>query len=117
MMVTAKRALIVVLTLLFAVPMVFGTAPAEEEAVDTSGVPVGRFNEAPMLAQMVAAGELPPVDERLRWNEYHSTLRKPYPTSTGGAGVRTPASMQIAPYRVGRRILAVKNHFSQHFGR
>ena len=32
--------------------------------IDTSGAP-GTYQEAPMLAEMVAAGELPPVDERV----------------------------------------------------
>lgn len=38
-------------------------APAEEEAVAEK--PAGKYNEAPMLAKLVEAGELPPVDERL----------------------------------------------------
>ena len=31
----------------------------------SSDMAMGRYNEAPMLAALVAAGELPPVDERL----------------------------------------------------
>jgi peptide/nickel transport system substrate-binding protein len=47
------------------------TAPAVEETPKPTGTPVPtmapetRYNEAPMLAQMVEAGDLPPVDERL----------------------------------------------------
>ena len=43
-----------------------GGAGEEGTASETSSdMPPGRYNEAPMLAAMVAAGELPPVDERL----------------------------------------------------
>ena len=37
--------------------------PEEEEVA--GGVPVGMYKESPMLTALVAAGELPPVDERL----------------------------------------------------
>lgn len=43
-------------------------APAEVEEATATPVPepeVGMYNEAPMLAEMVAAGELPPVEDRL----------------------------------------------------
>ncbi len=39
-------------------------AETEEEAVEAAP-PAGKYNEAPMLADLVARGELPPVDERL----------------------------------------------------
>ncbi|MEJ2559400.1 MAG: ABC transporter substrate-binding protein [Anaerolineae bacterium] len=39
--------------------------PEEATAYLIGNVPGGTYNEAPMLAEMVAAGELPPVDERL----------------------------------------------------
>ena len=39
-------------------------AAAEEKA----GMPASQFNEAPMLAELVASGQLPPVDERLPAN-------------------------------------------------
>lgn len=41
--------------------------PAAEEpaAEEPAAEPESMYNEAPMLAEMVAAGELPPVDERL----------------------------------------------------
>lgn len=41
------------------------TAPAEPTATTAPAEPVSRYKEAPMLAEKVAAGELPPVDERL----------------------------------------------------
>ena len=37
----------------------------EEESTASAATSSGRYNEAPMLAELVAAGELPPVDERL----------------------------------------------------
>ena len=41
-------------------------APAvEEPAVEEPAAPESMYHEAPMLAAMVAAGDLPPVDERL----------------------------------------------------
>jgi peptide/nickel transport system substrate-binding protein len=41
--------------------------PSAEEASAymIGAIPAGAYNEAPMLAEMVAAGELPPVEERL----------------------------------------------------
>lgn len=44
--------------------------PTNEEANAylIGNIPGGRYNEAPILAEMVAAGELPPVDERLPQN-------------------------------------------------
>jgi peptide/nickel transport system substrate-binding protein len=41
------------------------TEPAPAESSAAAAMPAGRFSEAPMLAELVAAGELPPVDERL----------------------------------------------------
>ncbi|HSJ59119.1 MAG TPA: hypothetical protein VLC95_18160, partial [Anaerolineae bacterium] len=35
------------------------------EATTAPEPPASEYNEAPMLAELVAAGELPPVDERL----------------------------------------------------
>jgi len=48
-------------------------APAAAPAASDSGAAApaaapGQYNEAPMLAELVAAGELPPVDERLPIN-------------------------------------------------
>ena len=41
--------------------------PAEEEAAEMAEEPAmdGAYQEAPMLAEMVAAGDLPPIEERL----------------------------------------------------
>jgi peptide/nickel transport system substrate-binding protein len=61
-------------------------APAETEAEEMAA---GKYNEAPMLAEMVAAGELPPVDERLplepmvievvdEIGQYGGTIRRAY---------------------------------------
>ncbi len=47
------------------------TEPAESAAPAEAEAPIGpptKFNEAPMLADLVAAGDLPPVDERLPLN-------------------------------------------------
>lgn len=41
------------------------TAPAADAA---AALPPGQYNEAPMLAELVQAGSLPPVDERLPTN-------------------------------------------------
>ncbi len=43
-------------------------APAAEAPAAEEAVPMGKYQEAPMLADMVAAGDLPPVDERLPAN-------------------------------------------------
>ena len=42
-------------------------APAAQEAAAPAGAPT-KFNEAPMLSELVQAGSLPPVDERLPTN-------------------------------------------------
>ena len=55
-----------ILVLVLGAVLAFGVGqsdtPTEES---TTAVPEGRYKEAPMLAEMVARGELPPVDERL----------------------------------------------------
>ncbi|MYC97443.1 MAG: ABC transporter substrate-binding protein [Caldilineaceae bacterium SB0661_bin_32] len=47
-------------------------APADDSAAESSedapAAPTSQYSEAPMLADMVAAGDLPPVDERLPVN-------------------------------------------------
>ena len=55
--------LALVLTVLTGGALYAGAEPEEGE----TGAPVrtGQYGEAPMLAAMVAAGELPPVEERL----------------------------------------------------
>ena len=48
--------------------LAFATGDAEQSAPASAGAGAamsGRFSEAPMLAARVAAGELPPVDERI----------------------------------------------------
>ena len=40
-------------------------APADTAAESSPEMPASMYNEAPRLAEMVANGELPPVDERL----------------------------------------------------
>ncbi|MGQ9815357.1 MAG: ABC transporter substrate-binding protein, partial [Candidatus Roseilinea sp.] len=44
------------------------TAPAPTTEAPAAEVPASKFKEAPMLAERVKAGELPPVDERLPEN-------------------------------------------------
>ncbi len=54
--------------LLMAPALAFGTGDAEQSAPASAGAGAamsGRFSEAPMLAARVAAGELPPVQERI----------------------------------------------------
>ena len=43
-------------------------APTEEPEAAPAAVVKGKYNEAPMLAELVKAGKLPPVDERLPEN-------------------------------------------------
>jgi len=45
-------------------------APAATEAPAATAAPVSKYKEAPMLADMVAEGRLPPVDERLPKNPW-----------------------------------------------
>ncbi len=53
-------------------PTAVPAAPEPTKAPEPTAVPepVSKFNEAPMLAEKVKAGELPPVDERLPENPY-----------------------------------------------
>ena len=54
--------------LLMAPALAFATGDAEQSAPASAGAGAamsGRFSEAPMLAARVAAGELPPVEERI----------------------------------------------------
>ena len=52
--------------LLVASALAFATGEAEQSASAAAGAAMsGEFSEAPMLAARVAAGELPPVDERI----------------------------------------------------
>ena len=62
---TRKTVLLIVGATLTA-PLALLASPAEEQSDDQPmAVAAGKYQEAPMLAQMVARGELPPVDERL----------------------------------------------------
>lgn len=56
-------------------------APAAQEAAAPAGAPT-KFNEAPMLSELVQAGSLPPVDERLPTNP----LVMPVAEQTGNYG-------------------------------
>ena len=62
----AKIVLLVAGLVLIA-PSVALASATEEEAAEKEqmAVPVGRYQEAPVLTELVARGELPPVDERL----------------------------------------------------
>ena len=52
--------------LLVAPALAFATGDSEQSASAATGAATsGRFSEAPMLAARVAAGELPPVEERI----------------------------------------------------
>ena len=84
-------------------PMEEAPAAADTTAADTTAAgPASQYNEAPMLAEMVANGELPPVDERLPsnplviepWDEighYGGTWRR---IAVG------PGDVGIYPYRL-----------------
>lgn len=63
-----KKSLMCFSVLLLAVSMTaFGGSSAEQTTTESGTVAAGtgQYNEAPMLAELVAAGKLPPVDERL----------------------------------------------------
>lgn len=45
-------------------------APAAPTAIPPTAAPVSKYKEAPMLAELVKAGALPPVDERLPKNPW-----------------------------------------------
>lgn len=47
------------------VPAAATTAPAAESGTSAAAEPLGNYNEAPMLRELVDAGSLMPVDERL----------------------------------------------------
>ena len=51
-----------------AAPAAAPTEAAAEEAAPAAMADASKFKEAPMLAELVASGELPPVDERLPIN-------------------------------------------------
>ena len=69
------------------------TAAAEPT---TPPEPVSMYQEAPMLAELVAAGELPPVDERLPKNPWVAPMR-------AGAKFAAAASAEHAICSTSRR--------------
>ena len=50
------------------------TAPATEPTAPEAPPEAGKYSEAPMLAEQVAAGTLPPIEERLPENPYISPV-------------------------------------------
>ena len=62
---TARKPLLTVGALVLAAGILFAGAEAEEASSQPAATPAGKYQEAPMLAALVAAGELPPVDQRL----------------------------------------------------
>jgi peptide/nickel transport system substrate-binding protein len=91
-----------------AVPAAPTTAPA---ATAAPAMDASKFKEAPMLAEMVAAGTLPPVDERLPKNpytpphawlttgKYGGTLRKAYNNNWGITGFIAEMQYGHSPLR------------------
>jgi peptide/nickel transport system substrate-binding protein len=77
-------------------------------AVDQPAVPAGKFKEAPMLKQMVDAGDLPPVEERLPGKPYVVPHKWLEPGKYGGQ-IRTsmPNTDTYAPkeYMYGHSLL------------
>ena len=64
-MATRGMLLSAALTLLAPFALLAGATDEAAELSTEMAVPAGKYQEAPMLAALVAAGELPPVDERL----------------------------------------------------
>ena len=63
-----RRAMFLAALLLCCTAMLFaggGQEAQPESAAASTTVQEGKYKEAPMLAELVAAGKLPPVDERL----------------------------------------------------
>ena len=70
-------------------------APAAEEPAAEEAMPEGQYGESPMLAERVAAGELPPVEERLPVQPFvvsNRMLAVSYDTEVGkyGGTMRLP---------------------------
>lgn len=65
----SERTYAVAVVLLLGIPLVALAGGTEEpETTEAAAVPAGKHNEAPMLVELVAAGKLPPVEERLPEN-------------------------------------------------
>ena len=65
------KTLLVSVFLMVSVALLAGAAGQQggsEEATASGAVRTGKYGEAPMLAEMVKAGQLPPVDQRLPEN-------------------------------------------------
>ena len=63
---TARVPLLIAGVLVLVAGSLFAGAETEEgSSSPAAAAPAGKYQEAPMLAALVAAGELPPVDERL----------------------------------------------------
>jgi len=60
-----KKILIALLMVSLALTVFAGGKPEEPEAAKSAAKPVGKYNEAPELAELVKKGQLPSVDERL----------------------------------------------------
>ena len=65
-------------------------APAAESSDSAPATPASQYSEAPMLAEMVAAGDLPPVDERLPVDP----MVMPVADTTGNYGGTLPPRLQ-----------------------
>lgn len=63
-----KRLLIIPMVLFSAATLLFAGGAQEGGAGQETAAPMESGNESPMLAEMVAAGELPPLEERLPVN-------------------------------------------------
>ncbi|MBN1890264.1 MAG: hypothetical protein JW850_19870, partial [Thermoflexales bacterium] len=67
-----KNLVIVMINLLLGASLILTgcapTAPAEPPAPTEAAPPASVYHEAPMLAELVEAGQLPPVDQRLPQN-------------------------------------------------
>jgi len=64
----SKKILTLLLILLVTGLMTWAAGGKEEAEIEAPAAKIGEYGEAPMLAKMVASGELPPVEERLPKN-------------------------------------------------
>ena len=79
------------LVMVFLPTMLFASGPSEKTpapaGTQPAAVPAGKYQEAPMLAERVAKGELPPVDQRLPENPF--VLEKNNPAWDGVGGFQS----------------------------